>query len=639
MKRLGIVIPVYNQIFYTKRLLQSIREHKCTACDQVIICVINNASTDGTKEYLNYWWADITEKEAQHNNIVGKATRIILESRINLGFGPAVNKGIFHILKDYPDADILVMNNDMELLPGCIDALLQERPDDVGIVGGRLLFADGRIQHAGAFLNIYGWGQHKGAGEVDNDPSVQQTEEECEYVTGALFLIKNKLLQKLDHFDERFAPAYFEEVDMCYEAHKLGFKSLYCPTAKSYHYENKTGIDIYRDIKKVNDISRNNQIKFYMKHDEDSYEFESEDRVMFCCKIMGEWSFSIVMRNLAKGLGRNGVDVAIAPEEYHQPGNVTDWEIKRMINKPHDYWNRHILRSSEGDHLYLMPPGKSRIAHTTGESNRINRAWRDQLNAVDKIITNSTFFREIMLNHGVTVPIFIVPNATDLNIYKPSTDIMPLNYKRGMNFISVFHFGERKNPEALFRSFIEEFDAKDDVTLTVHSLSLHYVLQQQGKNIKQYIQELSGGKSHAPIYCTNTLLSDSVMPFFLRNFDCNLLTTRGEGFGNSIIECAALGIPSIVTGYSGVTDFVNSEVGWTAEYKLVDIPLQVLPYFKNYIGGQWAEVSIEHFRSLLRYAYNHRDEVKDKGKASLIKTQNYSVEAVGKLAKQVIFGD
>jgi len=632
MKILGIVIPVHNQIFYTKKLLESIEKHEFKACDLIVTCVVNNGSTDNTTDFLSDW----VEKDLDG---VVNSTRIHLLNILNEGFGPAVNGGIDSILSRYPDADILVMNNDMELLPGCIDALLRDRPDNIGIVGGRLLFADGRIQHAGAFLNVYGWGEHKGGGQNDSDISIQPNEEECEYVTGALFLIRSKLLKQLDHFDARFAPAYFEEVSFCYDARKLGFKTVYCPEARAYHYENKTGMDIYRDIKKVNEISRNNQIKFYMKHDEDPYEFESDDRLMLCCRISGEWSFSIVMRNLAKGLGRNGVDVSIAPEEYHEPGNIADWEVKRMVLKPHDYWNRHILRSSEGDHLYLMPPGKSRIAHTTGESSIINRAWREQLNAVDKIITTSTFFKNVMLNHGVTKPIYVVPNAVDVNLYKPSKDTIALNYKRGINFISVFHFGERKNPEALFRAFIEEFNPKDDVTLTVHSLSLHWVLKQQGKDIKQYIREISGGKEHAPIYCTNSFLPDNVMPYFLRNFDCYVLPSRGEGFGNGIIECAALGMPSIVTGYSGMTDFVTPDVGWLTEYKLVDIPLQILPYFRNYIGGQWAEVNNEHLRSQLRYAYEHRDEVKQKGQAALQKAQNYSIENVGKMAKDVIFGN
>jgi len=630
MKILGIVIPVCNQIFYTKKLIESIQEHEFKACDKIIIFVVDNASTDGTKEFCK----GLTDTE--------KLDFRYLQNDTNLGFGPAVNQGMKILLLEYPDIDILVMNNDMELLPGCIDALLKERPEDIGIVGGRLLFADGRIQHAGAFLNIYGWGEHKGAGQNDSDPSVQpeeEEEEEEEYVTGALFLLKSKLLKKLDHFDERFQPCYFEEVSMCFDARKLGFKTVYDPKCLAYHFENKTGMDIYHDIKKVNDISRKNQIKFYLKHEEDYYEYTSEDRILFCCKITGEWSFSIVMRNLAKGLSRNGVDVAIAPEEYHQPGNVWDWEVKKMINKPHDYWNRHVLRSSEGDHLYLMPPGKSRIAHTTGESNRINRAWREQLNAVDKVITNSTFFRDVMLNYGVTKPISVVPNAVDMNLYKSSNSMMPLTYKRGINFVSVFHFGERKNPEALFKAFIEEFDTKEDVTLTVHSLSLHWVLQQQGKDIKQYIRELSGGKEHAPIYCTNSFLPDTTMPYFLRNIDCNISSSRGEGFGNGIVEVSALGIPSIVTNYSGMTDFVTPDVGWLVDYKLVDIPLQILPYFKNYVGGQWAEISHEHLRACLRYAYEHRDEVKLKGKAALQKVQNYSIENVGKLAKQVIFGD
>jgi hypothetical protein len=70
----------------------------------------------------------------------------------------------------------------------------------------------------------------------------------------------------------------------------------------------------------------------------------------------------------------------------------------------------------------------------------------------------------------------------------------------------------------------------------------------------------------------------------------------------------------------------------------VDIPLQYLPYFHNYIGGQWANPKVDHLTEILRSLYfENRDVIKEKGEFAFKKAQQYSIENIGKLAKDVIF--
>jgi glycosyltransferase involved in cell wall biosynthesis len=139
------------------------------------------------------------------------------------------------------------------------------------------------------------------------------------------------------------------------------------------------------------------------------------------------------------------------------------------------------------------------------------------------------------------------------------------------------------------------------------------------------------------ILITSSFIDDKVMPDFLRNFDIFVLPTRAEGFCLPALETAALGIPSIVTGYSGITDIVNQDTGWLIDYELKDIPLQYLPYFQNYIGGKWAEPSVNHLIDLFKHVYNNQSEIKVKGQKAYEKAQDFSIENVGKIAKQVIF--
>lgn len=629
---LGIIIVVHGQLFYTKKLLDSIASHKFSECKNLYVCVVDNASDEPTQKYLESWLLEQNSKGSVEK-------RIVHWSKTNLGYGPALNVGMDVIFGYDSAADILCMNNDMELIDGCLDELIRAAysAPDIGIVGGKLLFPDNTIQHGGAFLSVWGWGQHKHGRRAAEEIPFEKIEDQ-EYVTGALFYIKKEVIDKIGRFDSLFAPAYFEEVDLCYEArNKGGYRVVYTPFAKAYHYENVTSKDVYKNLDAVNQVSRTNQVKFYLKHDNDIYPPESDKQLLICSKIYGDWSFCIVMRNLAKGLQRAGVDVSIAPEEYHTPGNMPDWEIKRMINKPNDYWNRYVLRSSEGDHMYLMPPGKKRIAHTTGESSKVLRPWKDQLNHVDQVLTTSTFFRDVLLESGVTTRIDILPNSVDTALFNPSIEKNPIPGLRGFNFYSVFHFGERKAPELLIQAFAREFSEDEDVSLTIHSLSMEYVITRRGSDISTWINTITQGKKRPPILITTDPIQDVFLPGFCKNFDVFILASRAEGFGNPVIEAGALGIPSIVTGYSGVLDFVDNSTGWRIDYTLEDIPLQVLPYFRNYVGGKWARPSVEHLQQLMRYAYEHRDEVEQKGKAAFEKSQAYSIESIGKLARELIF--
>ena len=655
MVKVKVVVPVFNQLFYTKRFLQSLE--KQTFKDFSVV-VVNNASTDETYNWLcetyitydgNEHGYEVTGLTNKNRYVFGRKVvgnngldMMIVNNYVNRGYAGGVNDGIECAQYCHEDVCVLVCNNDMEFDENCIEELLKakDKLPDAGILGGRLLFPDGRIQHAGAFVNQFGCGQHKLAGI--NDADWKETDPlECEYVTGALYFITNKCLKSVGMFDERFNPAYFEELDYCVTARQKGFKTYYVPTAKAIHYENKTSVDVVGDMTKVRNLSNINQGKFYLKHDTDVYEPTSDKQALLTGKIYGDWSFSIVLRNLAKGLKRNGVDVSIAPEEYHNKIAMDDWEIQEMIKKPHDYWNRVVMRSSEGDHQYLMPASKKRLAHTTFEGTRPPQEWIRQLNHVDAVVTNSSFCKTILTERGVTSPIHIVPNPVDTDLFNPSATPLEIQGRNGFGFLFMSAFGERKNLELALRAFMLEFNKSEDVFFLVHSLSWFFVLEQMGTNVRDWIQNvvLNGQRvNNAPVIPMSQSVHPLVVPKLITSCQCAVMPSRCEGFGNLLVEAASCGIPTIATNYSGMSDFISDEVGYPLnDYKLVDMPIQPLPYFHNYIGSQWAEVSVDELRAKMRYAFEHQEETKQKGIKAREKALNYDISVVGKQLSDAMF--
>ena len=111
-----IIMPVYNQLEYTKKALWSIEAHTVAPYDLIIV---DNGSTDGTDDYL--WGA---EKEL--------GLRIITNDA-NLGFAKAVNMGI--LAGDSPY--VVLLNNDVEVPQGWLMALIQamEANPRIGAMG------------------------------------------------------------------------------------------------------------------------------------------------------------------------------------------------------------------------------------------------------------------------------------------------------------------------------------------------------------------------------------------------------------------------------------------------------------------------------------------------------------------------
>ena len=157
----------------------------------------------------------------------------------NDGFGPACNKGA----RFGKGRFILFLNPDMDLLPGAIDAMVEgfNIYDQVGIVGARLIFPGGILQEAGAYFIDDAQVTHPYLRGCTN-PSLPEAmfAREVGYVSGAALMIPRDLFESLDGFDNAFAPAYFEDTDLCLRCAQLGRRVVYQPRAIAFHYENAT---------------------------------------------------------------------------------------------------------------------------------------------------------------------------------------------------------------------------------------------------------------------------------------------------------------------------------------------------------------------------------------------------------------
>jgi len=162
----------------------------------------------------------------------------------NAGFAANVNRGL---RASSADRDVVVLNSDLEACDGWLAGLqyAASRAEDVGIVGAKLLYPDGRIQFAGTVRNRDApeWFDHRyrfkpgGWGPAAIPGHVLA-------VTGACMYVRREAIERVGLLDEDYPMAY-EDVDWCLRAWQAGLRVLYCPTATLYHHESVTrGTDV-----------------------------------------------------------------------------------------------------------------------------------------------------------------------------------------------------------------------------------------------------------------------------------------------------------------------------------------------------------------------------------------------------------
>ncbi|QOC21894.1 glycosyltransferase [Wenzhouxiangella sp. AB-CW3] len=211
----SIIIPVYNKVAYTAACLHSIAEQAVETGYEVI--VVDDCSNDDTAAYLERC----------------SGLRVVRNKR-NAGFIRSCNAGAEIARGRY----LVLLNNDTTVTPGWLDALLSPLLTDgkVGAVGARLVYPDGKLQEAGGiiFNDASGWNYGRG-----DDPERAQYNflSEADYVSGACLAVSRDDFRSLGGFDTRFAPAYYEDTDLCFQLRAMGKKVIYQPAATIVHHE------------------------------------------------------------------------------------------------------------------------------------------------------------------------------------------------------------------------------------------------------------------------------------------------------------------------------------------------------------------------------------------------------------------
>lgn len=239
--KVSIIIPVYNQWEYTYNCLKSIKENTHGITYEVIIA--DDVSQDETRNISQY---------IKNINVV--------RNEKNLGFLLNCNNAAKQAKGEY----IHFLNNDTQVQKEWLSSLVKliESDEQIGMVGSKLVYPDGRLQEAGGILwqdgSAWNYGRYQ-----DPDASEFNYVKEVDYISGASILITKALWDEIGGFDERYIPAYCEDSDLAFEVRRKGYKVMYQPLSVVVHFEGiSNGTDTNVGLKAY---QVTNQQKFYDK--------------------------------------------------------------------------------------------------------------------------------------------------------------------------------------------------------------------------------------------------------------------------------------------------------------------------------------------------------------------------------------
>lgn len=222
--RTSLIILSWNSHQMTSECIRSVL---AMSAGNFEIIVVDNGSSDGSAQMLPQEFPQIT----------------VLSQETNLGFAAGCNVGVRYALAKGAEY-VLLLNNDTLVAPDFVSEMLAviETDPRIAAVCPKIYFADppGKLWYAGADFSLWtGTVRHRGWKEIDHGQF-----DHCQEITratGCAMLVRCSALGDVGLLDEQFW-AYAEDLDWSLRFLKRGYRLMYAPKARLWHYDGATSV-------------------------------------------------------------------------------------------------------------------------------------------------------------------------------------------------------------------------------------------------------------------------------------------------------------------------------------------------------------------------------------------------------------
>lgn len=528
----SIVIPVFNNLPYTYNCLLSISNNVPSSISYEII-VVDDCSSDGTEDFFK-------------SNSFGIN---YIRNEVNSGFLISSNTGAKKAKGEY----VCFLNNDTQVSANWLENLLAPFSDElVGLAGSKLIYANGFLQEAGGLVfsdaNAANYGNNQ-------DPlhPLYNFRREVDYCSGASILIRNTDLQKLDYFDTRYIPAYYEDTDLCLSVkHILNKKVIYQPLSELIHFE---GISSGTDIEK-------HPIKRFQALNKDKFAQKWHNQLI-SYPHLNDVSSSLARHK--KGKTILIIDDTI-PEPDKDSGSLRLVHIIKILISlkhhvifvPNDGLKKNIyfeqLTNVGAEIIYRFPNRSSMIKQLLNKLDTIDVAW------ICKPQNNKEF--EFLFHHNSKMK--WIYDTIDLHFLREEREADLLNNAELKQIANQTKEQELAFAKAADITIAITNDEKEllehyGVSKTIVIPNIH--VGQENNNAIPFEKRSGiifiGGYAHKPNIDAVKFLSKEIMPLVWAKNSTIKLTLLGSNPSNEVMELASEKIQ--VTGYvEDVSGYFNS---------------------------------------------------------------------------------
>ncbi len=573
----SIIIPVYNQFQYTYYCLKSILKNSYDVSYEIIIA--DDVSDDLTV------------------NIYEVAENItVVRNEENLRFLKNCNNAAKKAKGKY----ILFLNNDTQVMDDWLQPLIDliESSDDIGMVGSKLIYPDGKLQEAGGIV----WGDGH-AWNYGHDQNPQMPEfnyvKEVDYISGAALMIRADLWNEIGGFDEYFAPAYCEDSDLAFEVRKHGYKLMYQPLSVVVHFEGKsngtdttTGLKAYQ-VENSKKLAEKWADEFKNQSQEESDLFHARERsqgkkcILVIDHYVPEYDKDAGSKTTWQYLNvfvSKGYNVKFLPDNFSKTEPYTDmleqigievlygayyqqnwkeWIVANKNNIDFVYFNRPHITVKYIDFIKAQTDAKCIYYGHDLHFLRIKREY--ELNGDQKLLTESENWKKQELSIMRKADISYYPSSIEADeihnideeipvkaitayVFEKFRDDLNLDYANREDIMFVGGFGHPPNEDAV-NWFLEEVFPKIREKLDI---KFHIV----GSKTPDRIQKLNGKNG----IIVEGRVSEERLQSLYDNCRMVVVPLRyGAGVKGKVVEAIYYGIPTVTTtvGIEGITGAEN----------------------------------------------------------------------------------